>query len=77
VLSTAEEEEVVVASADEDEVVVTSTAVEEVVGATLELVDTAVEVAARTEEHAACAALRTARASVAPQEESTQEVAAD
>jgi hypothetical protein len=40
-------------------------------------VETAVEVAARTDEQAAWAAERTAKASVAPQAERTQEVAAD
>lgn len=56
-LSTAEEE---LEASTEDEVVVTSTAEEEEVGAVLEVVEAAVEADARTEEHAACAALRTA-----------------
>jgi len=57
-------------------VVVASTDEEVVVSAALLEVEAAVLLEARTEEHAAWAALRTARASVAPQAERTQDVAA-
>jgi len=63
---------------DATEVVVATTTEEEEVASTL--LEEAVVVlvpAARTEEHAAWAALRTERASVAPQDDRTQEVAAD
>jgi len=65
----AEEEAVVLAGADVE--VVEAGAEEELAGAEVEA-----EAAARTEEQSACTALRTERAPVAPQEESTQLVAA-